>query len=65
MKIQVLQKKKKLLELTNAEQLMDTPKPISTKEEKHLNVISNVIINSIKKSKKGKTCFHWLTQTPQ
>ena len=54
MKIQVLQKKKKLLELTNAEQLMDTPKPISTKEEKHLNVISNVIINSIKKSKKGK-----------
>ena len=33
---------------------MDIPKPISTKEEKQLNVMSNVIINSIKKSKKGK-----------
>ena len=33
---------------------MDIPKPISTKEEKRLNVLSNVIINSIRKSKKGK-----------
>ena len=33
---------------------MDIPKPISTKEQKYLNVLSNVIINSIRKSTKGK-----------
>ena len=49
------EKEKVMLALTNAEQSMDTPKPISTKEEKRLNVLSNVIINSIRKSKKGKT----------
>ena len=48
-------KEKALIALTDAEQSMASPKTLSTKEEKHLNVMSNVIINSIKKSKKGKT----------
>ncbi len=48
------EKENALIAITEAEQSMDIPKPISTKEEKQLNVMSNVIINSIKKSKKGK-----------
>ena len=51
-------KEKLLIALTTAEQSMDIPKPISTTEEKRLNVLSNVIINSIKKSKKEKNCSH-------
>ena len=47
-------KENALIAITDAEQSKDIPKPISTKEEKHLNVMSNVIINSIKKSKKRK-----------
>ena len=53
-------KENALIALTDAEQSMVTPKSISTTEEKRLNVLSNVIINSIKKSKKRKriACFN-------
>ena len=52
--IQVLQKKKKaLLALTNAEQSMDVPKPIYTKE-KDLNFLIKGIINAVKESKTEK-----------
>ena len=47
-------KEKAKIALVDAEQSMDIPKPISTKEEKRLNVLSNVIINSIKKIKNRK-----------
>ena len=52
-------KEKALIALTDAEQSMGSPKSISTTEEKRLNVLSNVIINSIRKSKKRKNhaCF--------
>ena len=48
-------KEKAKIALAEAEQSMDIPKSISTTEEKRLHVLSNVIINSIRKSKKGKT----------
>ena len=58
MKNQVLQKKEKaLIAIADAEQSKDFPRTLFTKEEKQLNVMSNVIINSIKKSKKGKELF--------
>ena len=50
-------KEKAKIALAEAEQSMDIPKSISTTEEKRLNVLSNVIINSIKKSKKEKNCL--------
>ena len=53
-------KEKALIAFTDAQQSIGSPKTLSTKEEKHLNVMSNVIINSIKKSKKRVriACFN-------
>ncbi len=52
------EKENALIAITEAEQSMDIPKPISTKEEKRLNFLSNVIINLIRKSKKeNPACF--------
>ena len=50
------EKENALIALTDAEKSIGDPKTLSTKEEKQLNVMRNVIINSIKNRKKRKNC---------